>query len=428
MSKKIINFDREFVWHPYASSEDKNPLYNVVKAKGCKIYLDSGKALIDGMSSWWCVIHGYNNPKINDAMIKQIKKFSHVMFGGFTHEPAVTLAKKLIEITPNKLKKVFFSDSGSVSIEVAMKFAIQYWYAKGSPSKKKFLTVRNGYHGDTFSAMSVSDPENGMHKIFNESLIKQFYVSKPESLSNPVTKSYSLKEMESTLIKNRKQIAAIILEPILQGAGGMRIYKSEYLKKIKKLCKKYDVLLILDEIATGFGRTGKLFAFEHAKVTPDILCLGKALTGGYIGLAATIVSKDIAKTISNNEPKLFMHGPTFMANPLACAASLASINYLSQYDWKKRVKNIENTIKKYFEKIKLNAEVKDIRIIGALGIIEMKSIVNVGSFQTKAVENGIWIRPFKNLIYIMPPYTIKKSELNFLLNSLDKTINLEYSN
>ena len=309
-----------------------------------------------------------------------------------------------------------------------MKFAIQYWYAKGSPSKKKFLTVRNGYHGDTFSAMSVSDPENGMHKIFNESLIKQFYVSKPESLSNPVTKSYSLKEMESTLIKNRKQIAAIILEPILQGAGGMRIYKSEYLKKIKKLCKKYDVLLILDEIATGFGRTGKLFAFEHAKVTPDILCLGKALTGGYIGLAATIVSKDIAKTISNNEPKLFMHGPTFMANPLACAASIASINYLSQYDWKKRVKNIENTIKKYFEKIKLNSEVKDIRIIGALGIIEMKSIVNVGSFQTKAVENGIWIRPFKNLIYIMPPYTIKKSELNFLLNSLDKTINLEYSN
>ena len=333
----MIKDDKKYIWHPYAAAIDKNPIYAVKKARGVHIFLESGEKLVDGMSSWWCVIHGYNNKRLNNALKKQINSFSHIMFGGFTHKPAVNLAKKLNEITPKNLQKVFFSDSGSVSIEVAMKYAIQYWHSENQFSKKKFLTVRNGYHGDTMATMSVSDPDNGMHSIFKNSLLKQIYVKKPEDVRK-YRKGYSksLIQMEKKLKDLNSKIAAVIIEPILQGAGGMRIYHPDYLVQLRKLCNKYNVLLILDEIATGFGRTGELFGFEHSNISPDILCLGKSLTGGYMSLAATIVSKKIANKISSNEPGIFMHGPTYMANPLACSVALENINLLLSYDWKKK--------------------------------------------------------------------------------------------
>jgi adenosylmethionine-8-amino-7-oxononanoate aminotransferase len=419
--------DKLFVWHPYASAIDKNPIYGVKKAKGVNLYLDSGEILIDGMSSWWCVINGYNHPVLNKAIKKQVEKFSHVMFGGLTHKPATDLAKKINEITPSSLQKVFFSDSGSVAVEVAMKFAIQYWHSENQSNKKKFLTVRNGYHGDTIGTMSVSDPINGLHSIFKNSLIKQYYVACPEDVNSYSRKtSKSLKEMEKQLKDKNTKIAAVIIEPILQGAGGMRIYHPDYLVQLRKLCTKYNVLLILDEIATGFGRTGELFGFNHSKIIPDILCLGKSITGGYMSLAATIVSKKIAKSISKKEPGIFMHGPTYMANPLACSVALANINLLLSYDWKKKIKKIEEILHKELKNISKNNAVKDFRVIGAIGVLEMKNKVNVGSIQKKFVKHGIWLRPFSNLIYIMPPYIISKKDLNFLLKQLEKVINLEY--
>ncbi len=423
----MINEDKLYVWHPYAAAIDKNPVYSVKKAKGVNIYLESGEKLVDGMSSWWCVINGYNHPKLNKAIKDQINKFSHVMFGGFTHKPAIQLAKKLNEITPRSIQKVFFSDSGSVAIEVAMKFAIQYWYSKNLENKKKFLTVKSGYHGDTFATMSVSDPINGMHSIFKKTLLSQIYASKPEDLRNfDLKKSKSLKQIEQKLKEKNSLIAAMILEPIFQGAGGMRIYHPDYLKKVKELCEKYNVLLILDEIATGFGRTGKLFGFEHSNVVPDILCLGKSITGGYMSLAATMVSKEIAKSISNKEPGIFMHGPTYMANPLACSVALENINLLLSYDWKTKIKNIEKMIYNSFEKISKNKSVKDFRVIGAIGVLEMQNKVDVKSIQKRCVDHGIWLRPYSNLIYIMPPYIISKKDLSFLLSKLKKVIDLEY--
>lgn len=423
----MINDDKLYVWHPYAAAIDKNPVYSVKKAKGVYIHLATGEKLVDGMSSWWCVINGYNHPKLNKAIKDQISKFSHVMFGGFTHKPAVDLARKLNEITPRSIQKVFFSDSGSVAIEVGMKFAIQYWYSKNLEKKKKFLTVKSGYHGDTFATMSVSDPINGMHSIFKKTLLSQIYVSKPEdSREFNLKKSKSLKQIEQKLKEKHSLIAAVIIEPIFQGAGGMRVYHPDYLKKLKKLCEKYNVLLMLDEIATGFGRTGKLFGFEHSNIVPDILCLGKSITGGYMSLAATMVSKEIAKSISNKDPGIFMHGPTYMANPLACSVALANINLLLSYDWKKKIKNIESAVFNSFKEISKNESVKDFRVLGAIGVLEMKNKVNVKSIQKKCVEHGIWLRPYSNLIYIMPPYVISKKDLTFLLNKLKKVIESEY--
>ncbi len=425
--QKIVKEDKLYVWHPYASAFDKNPLYPVRKAKGAFIYLETGEKLIDGMSSWWCVINGYNHPRLNKAIKNQVKKFSHVMFGGFTHRPAVELAKKINKLTPSSLQKVFFSDSGSVSVEVAMKFAVQYWYSQNLKKKKKFLTVRNGYHGDTMGTMSVSDPINGMHKIFEKSLLKQYYVSCPESVKDyKKNDSKSLKEMEAKLENKHSEIAAVIIEPVLQGAGGMRIYHPDYLSQLKKLCKKYNVLLILDEIATGFGRTGKLFGFEHANIVPDILCLGKSLTGGYMSLAATVVSKRIAKSISDKDPGIFMHGPTYMANPLACSVAIENINLLLSYNWKNKIKNIEKILENGLKKISKNKEIKEYRVIGAIGILEMKEKVDVGSIQKKFVDHGIWLRPFSNLIYIMPPFIISQKDLKLLLKNLETVINLEY--
>lgn len=418
----ILEQDRKYIWHPYSSFDTDQTIYPVKSANGVRIKLYDGRELIDGMSSWWSAIHGYNNPTINQALTDQISNMSHIMFGGLTHQPAVALAKQLVEITPESLKTVFFVDSGSVAIEVALKMAIQYWHALKQPDKKKMLTIRHGYHGDTFAAMSVSDPDNGMHSLFSKMLIEQLFADAPDCQFNQSCQKSNIKPLLSLLENNHQEIAAIILEPIVQGAGGMRFYSPEYLKQVRKLCDRYDVLLILDEIATGFGRTGKLFACEYAEIEPDILCLGKALTGGYMTLAATLTTLKVAHTISQGEPGLFMHGPTFMANPLACSAGVASLKLLLNSPWQSRVKNIEQMLKIGLEPCKQYEQVKEVRVLGAIGVVELHQPVNLKKIQPLFVDSGVWIRPFNRLIYIMPPYIIGKDDLNTLTNAVVKTI------
>jgi adenosylmethionine-8-amino-7-oxononanoate aminotransferase len=370
------------------------------------------------MSSWWCAIHGYNVEALNNAINEQLDNMAHVMFGGLTHEPAVHLCKKLVEITPQGLDTVFLSDSGSVSVEVAMKMAAQYWQAKHQPGKQKFISLRNGYHGDTFGAMSVCDPVTGMHTLFTDILAKNHFIASPEcSFGTPCTGEH-LHELTITLQQHHNEIAALILEPIVQGAGGMKFYSAEYLKQAKELCKLYNVLLIADEIATGFGRSGKLFACEHAGITPDIMCVGKSLTGGYMTLAATLCSRDISETISSNPPHVFMHGPTFMGNPLACSVALKSIELLQQSDWQKKISFIERCLKNGLEPCAEFAEVQDVRVLGAIGVVEMKKPVNMSMIQQAFVQAGVWIRPFGKLVYLMPPYIIEEAELNCLTNAI----------
>jgi adenosylmethionine-8-amino-7-oxononanoate aminotransferase len=398
------------------------PVFPVKSAHGVRIKLIDGRELIDGMSSWWSAIHGYNHPIMNQALSDQLQDMSHIMFGGLTHQPAVDLATQLVEITPDSLKTVFFVDSGSVAVEVAMKMAIQYWYAKKQPEKQKILTIRHGYHGDTFGAMSVSDPVNGMHSLFSNALIQQFFADAPNcSFDQPCTEN-DIASLQAQLKNNQQHIAAVILEPIIQGAGGMRFYSPDYLKQVRKLCDQYNVLLILDEIATGFGRTGKLFACEHAAIEPDILCLGKALTGGYLTLAATLTNLEVSRIISQGDPGVFMHGPTFMANPLACSAGLASLKILLNSPWQQRVKQIEQSLKAGLEPCKHYSQVKDVRVLGAIGVVELHQPVNMKIIQTQFVEAGVWIRPFNNLIYLMPPYIIKKDDLNILIDSITSIV------
>lgn len=413
-TEQLLAADKKHIWHPYNAMGSDMPVYPVESAHGVRIKLTDGRELIDGMSSWWCAIHGYNHPVMNAALIKQLNSMAHVMFGGLTHEPAVELANKLVEITPQAMQSVFFSDSGSVSVEVAMKMAIQYWNAKGQQYKQKFLTIRHGYHGDTFGAMSVTDPVNGMHSLFTDTLAQQYFVDAPACRFGETCSDDDIEPFRQRLETSKEKIAAVILEPIVQGAGGMRFYSAEYLRRVSELCNQHDVLLILDEIATGFGRTGKLFACEHANITPDIMCVGKSLTGGYMTLAATLTTEEVSQTISNGDPGIFMHGPTFMANPLACTAAITSIKLLFEPPWQQNVMNIEQGLAQGLEPCTQLNSVKDVRVLGAIGVVELYQAVDMKTIQPMLVDAGIWVRPYGRLVYLMPPFIIDQSDLETL--------------
>ncbi|CAM4189058.1 adenosylmethionine--8-amino-7-oxononanoate transaminase [Shewanella aquimarina] len=413
-----FQFDRQHIWHPYTSMTHALPAYGVVAAEGCELILEDGRRLIDGTSSWWACVHGYGHPYILEAMQKQLSTLSHVMFGGITHPAAVAVSKKLIAMTSDNLTKVFLADSGSIAVEVAMKMALQYWQGRSNPNKQRILTVKHGYHGDTFAAMSVCDPEGGMHTMFGEAVTQQLFAPAPKTPFGEALREGGLEAMEALLEANHQTIAAVIIEPIMQGAGAMHFYSADYLKGLRELCDRFKVLLILDEIATGFGRTGKLFAYQHADIEADILCLGKALTGGYISLAATLCSDEVALGISDSPSGVFMHGPTFMGNPLACAAASASMDLINQNQWPEQVAAIEQQMKQELAPASTIAGVKAVRCLGAVGVIEMQQSVNTAALQQAFVDRGVWVRPFSNYIYIMPPYTISAAQLSQLTQAM----------
>lgn len=420
--KHLEKIDDNHIWHPYTAMHGGNPTYLVDSADGVRIKLADGRELIDGMSSWWCALHGYNNPVLNQAVQDQLSNMSHVMFGGLTHAPAIKLVEKLVKITPENLVSVFLADSGSVAVEVAMKMAIQYWHSKNKPSKCRFASLRNGYHGDTFAAMSVCDPVNGMHGLFTNVLAKQYFVDSPDCKFNQPCDDDDIAPLEHLLSEKHDEIAAVILEPIVQGAGGMRFYSADYLKRARALCDRYQVLLIVDEIATGFGRTGKLFACEHADISPDIMCIGKSLTGGYMSLAATLTTLDVSRAIDQGHPGVFMHGPTFMANPLACAVSLASILLLEDTNWYNKVCSIESILELNLRPCESYTQVKDVRVLGAIGVIELYEPVDMKWVTEQFVKAGVWVRPFGGLVYLMPPFIMEESDLISLCQAVDQIV------
>ncbi|MFL0864558.1 adenosylmethionine--8-amino-7-oxononanoate transaminase [Vibrio parahaemolyticus] len=416
-----LAFDRHHIWHPYTSTLTPLTCYPVASANGVHIKLEDGTELVDGMSSWWSTVHGYNHPHLNQAAHQQIDQVSHVMFGGITHQPAISLCKKLLSLAPNNLEHVFLADSGSVAVEVSLKMALQYWHAKGE-RRPKFLTLRHGYHGDTFAAMSVTDPDNSMHSLYKGFLPEHIFAESPTCGYWDEWKPEDLADFEDKIDSHHQELAAVILEPIVQGAGGMRIYHPEFLKGVRRLCDKYDLLLIADEIATGFGRTGKLFACEHADVQPDILCVGKALTGGYMTLSATLASKHVADTVCGGDAGCFMHGPTFMGNPLACAVATASLELIEQGDWQQQTQQIEMLFSELLPKLEEYDLVKNTRWLGAIGVVETHRPVNMETIQALFVEHGVWIRPFGKLIYMMPPFISKPEDIEKLINAIDAAL------
>jgi adenosylmethionine-8-amino-7-oxononanoate aminotransferase len=415
---ELLRLDRGHVWHPYGPMPAVSEPLPVVSARGVRLQLADGRELVDGMASWWCAIHGYGHPALDAAVREQLGRVAHVMFGGLTHEPAVRLAERLVGMAPAGLEHVFFCDSGSVSVEVAIKMCLQYWRAQGRPERRRLLTVRGGYHGDTFGAMAISDPVGGMHRLFAGVLAEHVFADRPpDGFDAPLDALWAVHVTE-LVERHAHEIAAIVLEPVVQGAGGMRFHAPACVRLLRELCDRHDLLLVLDEIATGFGRTGPLFACEHAGVTPDVMCVGKALTGGYLSLAATLCTPRVAEAITAGEGGALMHGPTYMANPLACAAALASTDLLAGGAWRADVARLERGLADGLEPARRLPGVTDVRVLGAIGVIQLADPVDVAEATRAAVGQGVWLRPFRDLIYAMPAYVTDDEDLAVIAEAM----------
>jgi adenosylmethionine-8-amino-7-oxononanoate aminotransferase len=419
--ERLLAADRTHVWHPYASATKPAAVLPVASASGVRLRLADGRELVDGMASWWSAIHGYRHPVLDAAVTEQLASMAHVMLGGLTHEPAVRLAERLVAITPEALTRVFFTDSGSVAVEVALKMAVQYWSARGEAERTRMLTVRGGYHGDTLGAMSVCDPQTGMHRLF-PGLPQQLFAERPACRYGEGLEPEHTKELEDLLAQHHRELAAVILEPVVQGAGGMYFYAPAYLARVRELCDSYGLLLVLDEIATGFGRTGSLFACEQAGVVPDIMCVGKAMTGGYVSMGATLCTEDVAVTVSEGPAGAFMHGPTFMGNPLAAAVSAASIDLLLGQPWQEAVGRIERGLREGLEPARSLPGVSDVRVLGAIGVVELTDPVDLAEITPLLVDRGVWLRPFGRLVYVMPPYVIDDADLALLTSAMVSSV------